>query len=197
MLGLFNERLKRLCRIVYRLITGQLGSIKSSRASVRALYGHGARVGENSLVAGDVTIGSYSYINRDSTVECCRIGAYCSISSGVRINPWVHDETNPSTSPLLGGTERDLRQPVIIDNDVLVSANTVICSGVHLGTGSIVGAGAVVTHDVAPYEKVGGVPARHIGWRFTEEEREQLLASSYWNLEPKAAMKVFRNVGAK
>ena len=51
---------------------------------------------------------------------------------------------------------------IIIEDNVWVGANTTIIGGVRVGTGSIIGAGAVVTHDVEPYSVVGGVPARLI-----------------------------------
>ena len=45
----------------------------------------------------------------------------------------------------------------------------------------MVGAGAVVTHDVAPYEIVGGVPARHIGWRYDENTIAALMRIRWWD----------------
>lgn len=54
---------------------------------------------------------------------------------------------------------------IVLDEDVWVGANCVIVAGVHVGKGAVVGAGAVVTKDVAPYAIVGGVPARVIGRR--------------------------------
>ena len=44
-----------------------------------------------------------------------------------------------------------------------------------------VGAGAVVTHDVAPYEIVGGVPARHIGWRYPPELIAAMERIRWWD----------------
>ncbi|MBQ7607596.1 MAG: acyltransferase [Desulfovibrionaceae bacterium] len=52
-----------------------------------------------------------------------------------------------------------------IDEDVWIGANCVITADVHIGRGAIVGAGAVVTHNVAPYAIVAGVPAHVIGMR--------------------------------
>ncbi len=49
---------------------------------------------------------------------------------------------------------------VVIGDDVWISARVIILAGVTIGTGSIVGAGAVVTRDVPPYSIVGGVPAK-------------------------------------
>jgi UDP-2-acetamido-3-amino-2,3-dideoxy-glucuronate N-acetyltransferase len=45
-----------------------------------------------------------------------------------------------------------------------VGANATIVCGVRLGQRCLVGAGAVVTHDVRPHELIYGNPARHGGW---------------------------------
>ena len=55
-----------------------------------------------------------------------------------------------------------LKKEIVLEDDVWVGANAVIIQGVRIGTGSIVGAGAVVTKDVPPYSVVGGTPARVI-----------------------------------
>lgn len=63
---------------------------------------------------------------------------------------------------------------VIIEDDVWIGANCVITPDVRIGRGAVVGAGAVVTKDVAAFDVVGGVPAKVIGRRGkTGEERGQ------------------------
>ena len=54
-----------------------------------------------------------------------------------------------------------------------IGANVTILKGVRIGTGSVVAAGAVVTIDVPAFSIVGGVPAKVIKKRFTDEEIEQ------------------------
>lgn len=61
-------------------------------------------------------------------------------------------------------------QPIIIDNDVWIGTGVIILKGVHIGRGSIVAAGAIVTKDIPPYSIVGGVPAKIIRKRWCKED---------------------------
>lgn len=61
-------------------------------------------------------------------------------------------------------------QDVVFEDDIWVGANVTILKGVHVGRGSIIAAGAVVTKDIPPYTIVGGLPARVIGVRFNDLE---------------------------
>jgi acetyltransferase-like isoleucine patch superfamily enzyme len=54
---------------------------------------------------------------------------------------------------------------VVIEDDCWLGAGVTVIDGVHIGRGSVIGAGAVVTRDVAPYSIMAGVPARCIGSR--------------------------------
>ena len=56
-------------------------------------------------------------------------------------------------------------QPVVIGNDVWIGDRVVILPGVHIGSGSIIGAGAVVTKDIPDNAIAAGVPARVIRFR--------------------------------
>ena len=137
--------------------------IHSTKASLTASYGVGVLIGANTVVDSSSNIGNYSYVNTNSSVENCDIGKYCSISSGVYINPAEHDIKSRSTYPLF--PNKITQKRVKIGNDVLISLNAIVLKGVEIGDGAVIGAGAVVTKNVKPYEIVGGVPARHIGWR--------------------------------
>ena len=159
-------------------------NIRSDDASLKARYGNGVNIADTVIVSSDVSIGKYSYVNPHSTLENCTVGNYCSISAGVNICPGEHDLYAISTHPLFARDEMPKRAPVVIGHDVLVSLNAVILKGVHIGNGAVIGAGAVVTKDIEPYEIVGGVPAKHIGWRFDPETRERIEQSKWWEKEP-------------
>ncbi len=64
--------------------------------------------------------------------------------------------------------ENDL--PVVIDDDVWVGCNVTILKGVHIHTGAIIAAGALVTKDVPEYAIVAGVPAKVIKMRWEPDD---------------------------
>ena len=69
-------------------------------------------------------------------------------------------------------------QPIVIEDDVWVGAGAIILKGVTINRGAIIGAGAVVTHDVAPYSVVVGIPAKVIRLRWPVSqilEHEKML----------------------
>jgi len=56
-------------------------------------------------------------------------------------------------------------RPIVVEDDVWLGASAIVLGGVTVGHGSVVGAGAVVTHSLPPYSIARGVPARVVGVR--------------------------------
>jgi len=131
----------------------------------------GVRIGRSSSIAMDcfltgfatgwsIRLGDNSAVNRRCYLDGRRgieIGNNVNVSPEVYIVTFTHDPQSP-TFACKGA-------PVVIDDHAWIGARAVLMPGVHVGEGAVVGAGAVVTHDVAPYSIVGGVPARPIGER--------------------------------
>lgn len=84
---------------------------------------------------------------------------------------------------LMGKYNTDIytKGATIIGNDVLIMAQAMVISGVKIGDGAIIGAGAIVTKDVPPYAIVGGNPAKIIKYRFSEEQIKLLLRIRWWD----------------
>jgi acetyltransferase-like isoleucine patch superfamily enzyme len=67
-------------------------------------------------------------------------------------------------------TDLEIR-PILISAWADIGTNATILPGITIGRGAIVGAGAVVTHDVEPFAIVAGVPARFLRWRDGAEKQ--------------------------
>ena len=134
----------------------------------------------------------YHYpINHDKL----KIGKFCSIACGAKFlfNSANHTMKSLSTYPFplffeeWGLDVRDItsawdnKGDIVIGNDVWIGYEAVIMAGVTIGDGAIIGTRAVVTKDVSPYTIVGGVPAKEIRKRFSEEMIAHLLNAKWWD----------------
>lgn len=111
---------------------------------------------------GIISLGAGSYIGRGSTIQSAdtcmvQIGARCAISHNVRIYT-----TSNIADQDFSGDRKLYHADVIIEDNVWIGANVFINPGITIGTNSIVGANSIVTHGVASWSIVGGVPARLI-----------------------------------
>ncbi|MBR3537831.1 MAG: CatB-related O-acetyltransferase [Eubacterium sp.] len=148
---------------------------------------------------GDSKIGARTSIGRYSKVQFADIGKFCSIAWDVTIGALEHPMHSLSMHAFTYRTQfglcpRDFRpahKECRIGNDVWIGCGAILLSGVTVGDGAIIGAGAVVTKPVMPYEIVGGVPAKHIGWRFPEDKRELLEQLKWWDLPDDVIKKHF------
>lgn len=71
---------------------------------------------------------------------------------------------------------------ILIEDDVWIGYGATIMSGVHIGQGAIIAAGAVVTKDIPPYAIVGGIPAKIIKYRFSQDIINELMKVDYSKL---------------
>lgn len=150
-------------------------------------------------------IGLCSYISQYSHFSNTKIGRFCSIADNVNTCTGNHPTsqfvtTFPAfyydTSCQIGYTfhfgpnlYNDLYKmakgqniyQIVIGNDVWIGSHVLIMGGVTIGDGAIVAAGSVVTKDIQPYSIVGGVPAKHIKYRFSTEQINFLLDYKWWN----------------
>jgi len=68
-----------------------------------------------------------------------------------------------------------------IGHDVWIGTNALILpNAARIGTGAVIGAGSVVTHEVPPFALVAGNPARIIKYRFSEQVRKDIIESRWW-----------------
>ena len=187
--GLKYKMLKKLCLgnrlsryLFYKYINRFEGGQYWSK-TIRKIYRE-----EFNISVGIASYGCFTPNIRSN----CKIGNYCSFAPGVHRLVGDHPLTDISTHPFFhlesfGGCEstRYNYHSIEIGNDVWIGTNAIITSKCeHIGNGAVIGAGAVVTHDVPAYAIVCGVPARIIKYRFDLDTISELERIQWWSKSP-------------
>ncbi len=145
-------------------------------------------IGKNCYLEGKINIGKRTNLVRDiELIGNIKIGKYCAIARNVVFQGRDHPMYRAAIQlrfydEIIENEKFWIRKgPILVSNDVWIGTRAIILSGVKIGNGAVIAAGAVVTKNVKPYEVVGGVPAKHLKWRFPEKIREQLLDIKWWD----------------
>ena len=129
----------------------------------RARIGDDCIVGKNAYIDTDVVIGHRVKIQNNVSVY-----HGVTVEDGVFIGPhacFTNDKVPRAVNPD-GSLKADtdwLVSPTLVRSGAAIGANATVLPGVTIGRWAMVGAGAVVTRDVADHELVVGNPARRIG----------------------------------
>lgn len=150
---------------------------ESSYVDDNVVIGEGTKIWHFCHVLGDVTIGRQCRIGQNVVIgPHVAIGNNVKIQNNVSVYRGVTLEDDVFCGPSMVFTnvatprsafprnrpEDDL--PTLVKRGASIGANATIVCGRTVGEHALVGAGAVVTRDVAPYALVYGNPARQHGW---------------------------------
>jgi acetyltransferase-like isoleucine patch superfamily enzyme len=148
---------------------------------------------EKFIKFGDYTYGYPIMMYWDDKTSLT-IGKFCSIAAGVTIMlggehrpDWI--TTFPFNSMMKSFSDIEghphTKGDIVIGNDVWIGGGVKIMSGVNIGNGCVIGANSVVTKDIPDYCICGGVPAKIIRKRFSDEIISKLEEIKWWDFNEK------------
>ena len=166
--------------LVSRLISKNLRAqkaVRRIRCRLHQVY-HGVTVPQadayislSAVVHPCLIAKKYCYIGPRCLIgPAVEIGRYTLLAPNVTITANDHEYTIPGVPIYFSG--RPTIKSTKIGSDVWIGSNSVVIGGVTIGNGSIIAAGSIVVADVPENVIFGGVPARHINERFSEEDWE-------------------------
>ncbi|MBI4678125.1 MAG: acyltransferase [Elusimicrobia bacterium] len=138
--------------LAYKPLFKRIDSVPYIYSGVRFVFMKNISLGKGAL------INSNSYIYGRGGIE---IGDHVLISPNCSIVAGDHDMSRGL--PMIERASKE--EKIVIQEDSWIGANTVVCGGVTIAKGSVIGAGAVVTKDTEPYSINVGVPARKVAER--------------------------------
>ena len=175
------------------------GGIKSRFSSYKFKRNWRKNNGHNQTSAGNifndklVSVGKYTYgqlnvLTFDDKTKLS-IGNFCSIGPNVWFIPSAdhslnHISTYPYKVNVLGeALEGVAKGDIIVEDDVWIGLGATILSGVRIGQGAVIAAGAVVSKDVPPYAIVAGTPAKTLKNRVSDDVISFLMTLDYKALD--------------
>jgi len=130
---------------------------------------HFSHVMAGAILGADVVLGQNCFVGPGVLVKAfCRVQNNVSLYDGVTLDQGVF--VGPSVvftnviNPRACFPRKNEFQKTIVGEGASLGANSTIVCGLSIGACAMVGAGAVVTKDVAAYSLVCGVPAKPLGW---------------------------------
>lgn len=136
--------------------------------------------------------GTYGRLNvytyNDHNAGKLLIGCYCSIAKTAEfLLSGNHDYRCLSTYPFekmyFNVEEATSKGDISIESDVWIGERVIVLSGVRIGQGAVIAAGAVVTKSIPPYAVVAGVPAQIIKYRFDKNTISELMKIDYEKID--------------
>ncbi|MBU3607796.1 CatB-related O-acetyltransferase [Polynucleobacter nymphae] len=147
-----------------------------------------------SLVGRYVAIGCHSFMSRAKTGNYCTFGNRVSIGGlnhdyrlvtshevAFRNTSAIYGETIVDKDAYIQGQDQNPQYHVEMGHDIWIGDNAVVLPGRKIGTGAVIGAGAVVTTDVPAYSIIVGNPGRILKYRFPDDVILRLLSSNWWD----------------
>jgi acetyltransferase-like isoleucine patch superfamily enzyme len=148
--------------------------VYARRGHARLVLGRFVHLGVDTALRcheGTLSIGDKSVLGRDVSINCyldVELGDSALIADSVYICDFDHNYADLDVPIKDQGIAKSR---VRIERDVWIGTKVTVCRGVHIGTGTVVGANAVVTRDLPARCVAVGVPARVIKDRATVEDR--------------------------
>jgi virginiamycin A acetyltransferase len=137
--------------------------------SGKVFLGYKTTLGLHNFFHGNIKMGKY-----------CQVGAYVAIHT---TNHPMNHLTTYINKNLFDGELANLKKEgtIEIGHDVWIGHNAILVGSFRVGNGAIIAAGAVVTSDVPAYSIVGGIPAKVIRYRFSQNIIAEIEALAWWN----------------
>lgn len=141
----------------------------------------------DNIVAGNCSYGVINLIDFKEGLKlyignCCSFGKNLTICLGGE-HRYDSLSSFPFQSFVNGSIRNKAKGDIVIDDDVWIGINVTILSGVHISRGTIIAAGSVVTKDTEPYGIYGGVPARLIKKRFSDDIIKKISQIDYKKID--------------
>lgn len=147
--------------VVWHYAVIQAGVVIGDHCSI----GSGSEIGRGSIIGNHSRVSAHVFLPSNSILEeRVFVGPGCVFTDDKR--------------PRAGNFSYDARPPYL-ESGASVGAGAVILPGIRLGAGCLIGAGAIVTRDVAPHEHVRGEPARVKAYsQITEEINHDVYSAN-------------------